>query len=226
MGGLVVELRLDDPLLRATLAARYGPFLTEASSAGLVITQDPGADSPPPTDAAAETAVLGAGADAARVDGLVRSRLPELAAPALVVHGTLLAHGGCTFLCCGVSGAGKSTLAAMLGERALCDELALVRPAAGGFEGVALPYWEARPGAGPLAGVFVLEQAPAHRRHRLDPRRTVRELRRHVCWPTEDPAAMEQALGTLTALAAAVPTWRLEFARDPGVWDVIREAPR
>ena len=222
LGGTVVELRLDDISLLETMRRRYRGFLTRVSRTDLLLVQDTAAHSLVDSREAAPVPVP-ARADAGHVDGLVRTRLPELAAPSLLVHGTLLTDGERTYLCCGPSGAGKSTLAALLGHRALCDELALVRPSGGTFEGVALPYWKARPGSGPLAGVFLLEHAPEHRRRRLAPGEAVRELHRHVYWPTGSPAAMEAALGTLAALVPAVALWRLGFRKDPGVWKLITE---
>ena len=159
------------------------------------------------------------------LDVMLTELLPGLLAPSLVVHAALLGDGERSFLCCGHSGAGKSTLAALLPEWSLCDELAAVRLTGSGFHGVSLPYWTSRPGSAPLAGVFILEHAPAHRRSRLEPADAVRELRHHVCWPTEEAEALAGSFRTLTRLTETVPVYRLAFRRDPGVWNLITEPP-
>jgi len=158
------------------------------------------------------------------LDVMLTEMLPTILAPSLVFHGALLSDGTSTYLCCGHSGAGKSTLATLLRGRALCDELALVRRcSARGFEGASLPYWDARPGSAPLAGVFVLEHAPLHRRRRLESGAALRELRQHLCWPTERPDLLAQAFTNLARLVQEVPVWRLGFRRDAGVWELITE---
>jgi hypothetical protein len=224
LGGTVAELRTPDAAWLDEFRERFSGFLTGAVPS-LVLRHEPHRAGPPVEVLASGVEIrLNAGARTEFVDGVLRTQLPELAAPALVAHGALLTDGAHGFLCCGFSGAGKSTLAALLPERALCDELALVRTAAGGFEGVSLPYWTARPGCAPLAGVFLLEHAPQHRRWRLAPVAAARALRAHIYWPTGSPDALHSAFATLAGLVAAVPVWRLGFARDPGVWRTIVEA--
>jgi len=225
LGETVFELHTPDADWLASLKDRFQGFLTTAPPQ-LVLRHRPGRAGPPveylPSGAEVR---LNAGAGTEFVDSVFRTRLPELAAPALVAHGALLTDGTRGFLCCGPPGAGKSTLAALLPERALCDELALVRASGGGFEGISLPYWVARPGCVPLAGVFLLEHAPEHRRQRLAPAAAARVLKSNFYWPTQLPAALSGAFTTLADLVATVPVWRLGFARDPGIWQTIVEAP-
>jgi hypothetical protein len=224
LGEAVAEMRSPDAHWLAALKYRFQGFLTEAPP-NLVLRHTPDRAGPPEEHLASGVEVrLNAGARIEFVDGVLRTRLPELAAPALVAHGTLLTDGDRGFLCCGPPGAGKSTLAALLPERALCDELALVRAVNSGFEGVSLPYWIARPGHVPLAGVFLLERAPEHRRQRLAAAAAARALKSDLCWPTNEPAALRRAFATLADLVAAVPVWRLGFAKDPGVWQTIAGA--
>ena len=224
LGEIVAGLDTPDAQWLTALKERFHGFLTTAPP-DLVLRHRPDRAGPPVEYLPSGVEIrLNAGARTEFVDSVLRTRLPELAAPALLAHGALLTDGARAFLCCGRSGAGKSTLAALLPERALCDELALVRAARGGFEGVSLPYWTARPGRAPLAGVFLIEHAPEHRRQRLAPAAAVRALKNHVCWPTGRPDALVDAFATLSGLVAAVPIWRLGFARDPGVWRAIAGA--
>jgi len=223
LGGTVAELHTPDARWFAALKERFEGFFTEAP-ANLVIRHQPNGAGRPVEDLPSGVEVqLNAGARTEFVDGVLRARLPEFAAPALVAHGALLTDGTLGFLCCGPSGAGKSTLAALLPKRTLCDELALVRASGDGFEAISLPYWTARPGRVSLAGVFLLEHAPEHRRWPLAPGEAARAIRSNICWPTHRPAALLSAFATLADLVAAVPVWRLGFARDPGVWRTIAE---
>jgi hypothetical protein len=224
LGEAVAEVHTPDAHWHAALEERFRGFLTETPP-NVVLRHRPEGAGPPVEHLPSGAEIrLNAGARSDHVDGVLRTRLPELAAPALVAHGALLTDGARGFLCCGFSGAGKSALAALLPERALCDELALVRAGGAVFEGISLPYWVARPGCVPMAGVFLLEHASEHRRERLASSEALRALRPHVCWPTNQPAALRAAFSTLADLVAAVPVWRLEFALDPGVWRTIAEA--
>lgn len=221
LGETVAELHTPDAQWLTTLRERFRGFFTEASP-HLVLRHRPDQAGPPVEHLPSGIEIqLNGGARTDFVDGVLRARLPELAAPALVAHGALLSDGARGFLCCGPSGAGKSTLAALLPERALCDELALVRASHGGFEGISLPYWVARPGRVPLSAVFLLEHAPDHHRQRLAPAAATRALRSSVYWPTYRPTALREAFATLADLVAAVPVWQLGFARDPDVWQTI-----
>ncbi len=223
LGGAVIQLETPDARWKTRVRERFGAFLTAASPA-VVVEHRPWAEGPAvAAGPSGTTFILHGSARWEHFDALLSTLVPERVAPSLVAHGALLAGEGRTYLCCGLSGSGKSTLAGLLTKRALCDELALVRPTEGGFHGVSLPYWAARPGSAPLAGVFALEHAPQHRRTRLSSTEALRELRRHVCWPTERPDAMDLVFGTLVRLVQEVPVWRLGFTKDARVWDVITE---
>lgn len=145
----------------------------------------------------------------------------------------------------GKSGAGKSTIAAMLdrvpGMARLADELVIVMPdQALTATSDATPMPGATPGAwrvhvppflggvtlpfgahAPLAGVHVLVQAPHHRRALLPRTEAVRALLPHVLAYVAEPDTAAHALTAAAALTAAVPCYRLEFAKDPGVARVL-----
>jgi len=146
------------------------------------------------------------------VDAVMRELLPLLTRDSLVMHTALVSDGTRAWACAGPSGAGKTTLAALLGERALCDELAVVTIGRGGIEARSLPYWNARPGRAPLAGIHLLRHGPVHRRTRLAPEAAARRLLAQVAWPTRFPDALARAFAVFGAIAERVPVWELEFA--------------
>jgi len=146
------------------------------------------------------------------VDAALRQILPLMLRDGVVLHTALVSDGRRTWACSGPSGAGKTTIAALLGERALCDELAVVRVSEDGIEGRSLPYWKARPGQGPLAGIHLLRHGAAHRRTRLAPGAAAQRLLAQVAWPTTSPAALARTLELVATITERVPVWELEFA--------------
>ncbi|NOZ79556.1 MAG: hypothetical protein GXP48_10340 [Acidobacteria bacterium] len=222
MGGAAIEFRTGDEARIGALKRRFEGFGSSSSGPDAILVYRPGEAGPAVEwDGTGRVVTLRTAATLDHVDSILRNLLPQFLAPAIVAHAALLTDANRGYLCCGVSGSGKSTLAALCGDRALCDELALVRASTRGFEGVSLPYWRARPGHAPLAGVFVLEHGPENVRTRLGAPSAVRELRRHFYWPVEQASAFADAFETLSALASSVPVWRLAFRPDPSVWDLI-----
>jgi hypothetical protein len=148
----------------------------------------------------------------------------------LVFHASVVRarHGAALFA--GKSGAGKSTIAGLLagvsGFERLADELVIVMPGASqGWDvhvppflgGVDLPHGAHER----LAEMHVLVQAPHHRRTALSRTEAVRALLPHVLVYVAEPETAALALAAGAALAAAVPCYRLEFAKDPGVARVL-----
>lgn len=155
------------------------------------------------------------------VDLLLRTLLALTDERALVVHGALAAAGGRAFVCAGPSGAGKSTLAGLLGARALCDELALLRRERAGWRAHALPFWHGRPGGGRLAGVRLLAHGARHELRTLSPAEALRRTAAEVVWPAFSAAAAERTLALLGRLLAEVPVAELAFRPAAGVWPVL-----
>lgn len=169
----------------------------------------------------------------------------------LLFHGSAVSAQAGAAVFVGKSGAGKSTISAMLdtvpGFTRLADELVIVMPednpgatpednpgATSGptpgaspgawrvhippfLGGVALPFGA----SAPLAGMHVLVQAPAHRRALLPRTDAVRALLPHVLAYVAEPETAAHALAAAAALTAAVPCYRLEFAKDPAVARVL-----
>jgi hypothetical protein len=148
----------------------------------------------------------------------------------LVFHASAVRAPGGAALFAGKSGAGKSTIAALLagvsGFERLADELVIAMPGADqGWDvhvppflgGVGLPHGAHER----LAETHVLVQAPHHRRTPLARTEAVRALLPHVLAYVAEPETAALALAAAAALTAAVPCYRLEFAKDPGVARVL-----
>jgi hypothetical protein len=168
----------------------------------------------------------------------------------LVFHASAVRTRQGAALFAGKSGAGKSTIASLLagvsGFERLADELVIVMPGpssdpssdpslgpnAGantgtnkGWDvhvppflgGVGLPHGT----HAPLAETHVLVQAPHHRRTQLPRTEAVRALLPHVLAYVAEPETAGLTLAAAAALTAAVPCYRLEFAKDPGVAAVL-----
>ena len=157
------------------------------------------------------------------VDCLVKRLVPHLDPEALVLHAALARDGASGVLLAGPSGAGKSTIARLIGDRALCDELALVRRTVDGLAASALPLWTARPGAVGLRAVFALRHAPEHAARRLPQAEAVRVLAAQVVWPLYCAASMSSQLLLFEELSRSVPLFDLGFAPRADVWATICE---
>ncbi|MGE0639297.1 MAG: hypothetical protein AB7G12_05825 [Thermoanaerobaculia bacterium] len=156
------------------------------------------------------------------VDLLLRALLAATRPEALLLHGALVVDGSAAIACVGPSGAGKSTLARLLGGRAFCDELLLVRRGADGWQADALPFWHGRPGGGSLAAVHLLRHGDGHRLRRLDRGAALRRLAPEVVWPNFCGELAAGALARFEQLLAEVPVAELSFAPRADVWPVLR----
>jgi len=229
LAGTVLEIRSGSEFWLGEACERFGSFVCGDATPDITITHT--------ADEAAMTAQNGClsivhpGGQSAEIaarqgtdvlDGVLRTLLPSIIAPDLMVHGALLSDGERGFLCCGVSGSGKSTMAALFPEAALCDEM--VRLAVGPeIEVRSLPFWRARPGAVPLGAIFILEHGEQHRRIPLAESEAIQELRRHIYWPVECPELMLQTFEALSDVCRDTPVFRLSFLPEPSVWATMME---
>jgi hypothetical protein len=156
------------------------------------------------------------------LDNVLRHLLPLLWEDGLILHAALVEIGEGSVLACGPSGAGKSTIAKLSRGRALSDELTAVRNDGGRAEGIALPFWEARPGRARLDAILHLRHGASHDLSPLRSGESLRLLASQVLWPVWDEKAMARAFGQLAELAAA-PAYALSFAPREDVWELIEE---
>ncbi len=132
----------------------------------------------------------------------------------------------------GVSGAGKTTMARLWGEEArevVSDDRVIVREHDGGIRMFGTPWHgEAElssPSSAPLAGVYLLVQAPEAEVRRLGAAEAVARLFGCTFPLFADHAAIDFTLGFLERLTTAIPVRELRFARERGVVGlVLREA--
>lgn len=227
LGGTVFELASSSTDWLDTMTGRFEGFLTERTPDFTIEYRSRASNARRPSvviDSSRRHAFVHGDGGVEHVDSFLRTVLPRLAAPGLVVHAALLTDGDRGWLCCGDAGAGKSTLASLLPEAALCDELALVQLAGDTVEALSLPYWQARPGRVRLAGVYILEHGKEDRLTPLPPIAAARQLERHVYWPTESPHAAAEAFATFGELVSRVPVSRLAFLPHAEVWTTLRGA--
>ncbi len=230
LGGTIVEITSAARDWLSETRERYGAFVCSGRDAEISVihTNDEGAM----TARTGYLSVVGSNGRSAEVaaaqgtdilDGVIRTLLPRVIAPDLMVHGALLSDGERGFLCCGVSGSGKSTMAALFPEAALCDELVRLHVGPEGVEARSLPFWTARPASVALGGIFMIEHGADHRRTRLSYSDAVKALRRHIYWPVEHLDLMHQSFEAMTDICRDTPAFRLAFRPDVSVWATMTE---
>ena len=94
------------------------------------------------------------------VDAVVRYVLAShlLARGGLLVHASAVRIGDRAWVFAGPSGCGKTTIGTRLAGELLCDEAVAVMPGGAGPVAWATPYWHARPGHAPIAGLVFPER--------------------------------------------------------------------
>ncbi len=229
LAGTVLEVRSGSDFWLAEARDRYGSFVCDEATPEITITHT--GDEAEMTAQHGCLSVIHPGGRSAEIaaskgtdilDGVLRTLLPSVIAPDLMVHGALLSDGTRGFLCCGVSGSGKSTMAALFPEAALCDEM--VRLAVGPeIEVRSLPFWRARPGTVSLGAIFILEHGADNRRTPLNTSEAIRDLRRHIYWPVEQTDLMAEVGGILFDVCRDTPVFRLAFRPEPTVWATMTE---
>lgn len=218
-----VVCEVDGPLpagLASATAVHTEPHAVQSTSEGFVVR---GTTFTVTANLGAARMLVRGPAAAYPIDAALRYLLPVLLDDGLVFHATALADDENAWLCTGPSGSGKSTLAGLFPDRALCDELAVVRRGGAGWQLHSLPYWRSRPAELPLAGICALRRGATDQRSPLTGLEAVRRLSATVSWPSARPVRMAETLRLVAALAEEVPIFDLAFRPDPTVWRVLAE---
>jgi hypothetical protein len=147
----------------------------------------------------------------------------------LALHGAGLRRGGRAWIFAGPSGAGKSTVLRLSAHgESLGDDFAVVVPHEAGWGAPALPFDNAEiapesavRGLTPLAGVFRLFQADAHRLERLSGVRAQASLLACAAFPWALSDLDERAGESVAAIAASGLFGHLHFALDSGFWRLL-----
>jgi len=127
----------------------------------------------------------------------------------------------------GVSGAGKTTIARLAppGVRLLTDEISYLRREGDGYRVYGTPFsgelgLRGEDISAPLAGIHLIEQSSVSRREPMLQPEAVRRLLRNTLFFAQEPELVGNVFATLCDLTGRVPIYRLEFARDPRVWEL------
>lgn len=131
----------------------------------------------------------------------------------------------------GASGAGKTTTARLWEGTAsgvLSDDRVIVREHDGEMWMYGTPWHGegelSMPGRVPLAGVYLLEQAPSNELRELPRAEAVARLFGCAFPPFHDASAVEFTLNMLDRIVEAVPVRELRFTRDRAAVDLVRGA--
>lgn len=157
----------------------------------------------------------------------------ETRAPFLL-HGSALLAGRGVHVFCGPSESGKSTAAGHpCAHTVLTDECVVLSPDADGQRAAGSPVnpfcAERRPGAGPLAGLYLIEKAPAHALLPIGRAEAVPRITAEIMLPlglleTGLARGMARALDRALLLYAGGKVRRLCLLPDPGFWPLIEPA--
>jgi hypothetical protein len=171
-----------------------------------------------------------------RVDPL-EYPLDEVLVSHLLGHGRGVELHGCGFidrdgrgrLFVGQSGAGKTTTALLWeaeGVRVLSDDRIIVREVAGEMRMFGSPWHGeallSAQGSAPLAGIYLLTQAPRTELLELVPTEAVARLFTCAFPPFHDAEALAFTVAFLERIAARLPVRELRFTRDQSAVDVVR----
>jgi len=150
-----------------------------------------------------------------------------------LVHSAAVIADGRGFLFVGPSESGKTTAARHSSAwHVLGDEMNLVVPTDDGYLLAGTPFngtfRDKQPGSAPLAGIFLLQQAPRHALATVEPAAAAMALAAEIMPPVGlDQVPDNDTVPTMMDLAARmtdkVPVARLELLPDPGFWNIIGE---
>lgn len=153
---------------------------------------------------------------------------------AFLLHSSAVLHAERVFVFCGPAGSGKSTAAALSAPRTiLTDECTICQPMESGLLATGSPInpfcQERCPGHGPVAGIFLLRQAPQHsvaplRRDEAVPRLAAEVIAPLGLLDTAAGQGLARALDCALALYETGLVRELQFKPDGGFWSVIEEA--
>ena len=149
----------------------------------------------------------------------------------MAFHAGSVAFGdlGCLFM--GVSGAGKSTITRLCldaGAESLSDDRVAVNLRSGSYHVFGTPWHgtpeRSRPACAPLRAVFLIEHGPSNELTPLSERDACSLLLARAFPPYFSHDLLGRSLATCSAIAGAIPCYRLRFVPDASVVSLVLAA--
>jgi hypothetical protein len=145
-----------------------------------------------------------------------------------LLHAASAVRNGKAFLFAGVSGAGKTTISRLAPDDVtlLTDEISYLRAGPQGYIAHGTPFTGdlGIPGENtqaPAAALYLLEKGPQNRIDPVSVADAGRELLSNMLFFAEDPQLVNRVFETACDFAARVAVFRLTFAPDVRVWQLI-----
>jgi hypothetical protein len=155
-----------------------------------------------------------------------------------LLHGASAIRNGKAFLFSGRSGAGKTTISRLAPREAtlLTDEISYIRkdgrgrPSphdSRGYVAFGTPFAGELAKVGdnvsaPIAALYFLEQAPQNRIGKISSAEAVQRLMQNILFFAEDERLVAKVFEAAGDFLSQVPAYRLEFAPEEKVWELIR----
>lgn len=145
-----------------------------------------------------------------------------------LLHAASAIRNGRAFVFSGPSGAGKTTMTRFAPDDVaiLTDEISYIRKQDDAYCAFGTPFAGelARVGENvnaPVAALYLLEHGAENRVEPLSGAAAGTALLRNILFFTEDPPLVERVFHSACDLVSRIPVFRLEFAPDARVWEMI-----
>ena len=146
-----------------------------------------------------------------------------------LLHAASAVRAGRAMLFVGPSGAGKTTIARLAPPDVtlLSDEISYVRYLGDEYVAFGTPFagelgHSGQPVSAPVSGIYRLERGDGNEVTRLGASEAVRTLMKNILFFAGDAELTGHVLETSCHVASTIPVYRLAFAPDARVWDVVR----
>lgn len=144
-----------------------------------------------------------------------------------LLHAATVVRNGKAYVFAGRSGAGKSTVASLSPRGSvLTDEISLLKRVDGEWRAFGTPFWgefraDGANTSAPLAGIFRLVQAAAHRLAPLRPSELLKTMLPCVLFFSPRLGHNDRLLQILVAASERVAGYNLEFQKNRAFWEVV-----
>jgi hypothetical protein len=146
-----------------------------------------------------------------------------------LLHAASAVRAGCAYVFAGPSGAGKTTMVRLAPSDVtlLTDEISYVRRVEDHYVAFGTPFagelgHSGEPVSAPVSAIYQLERGSDNDVERLGASDAVKTLMKNILFFVDDPELAGHVLETSCHVACTVPVYRLAFAPDARVWEIIR----